>query len=100
MRALVTGAAGFVGQWLIRELQEAGDVVFGGARSRGLALQTLGESAAARVEWRQVDLSDADSLTAAVRDARPDAVYHLAAQSSVPASIADPADTLAVNLMG
>src|SRR5450755_118327 len=100
MRALITGADGFVGQWLIRELLEAGDIVFGGARSRRMALHTLGEIASARVEWRQVDLSDAESLTAAVRDARPDAVYHLAAQSSVPASIADPADTLEVNLMG
>lgn len=100
MRAFVTGADGFVGQWMLRHLQDAGDTAFGGVRARRLALHTLGEPRAAAVEWRQIDLSDLDSLTSALRDARPDAVYHLAAQSSVPASIADPADTLEVNLMG
>ncbi len=100
MRALITGADGFVGQWLTRELLDAGDSVFGGARARRMPLHTLGEFRAAAVTWRQIDLSDEASLISAVRDARPDAVYHLAAQSSVPASIADPADTLEVNLMG
>jgi GDPmannose 4,6-dehydratase len=39
------------------------------------------------------DLNDADSLRAAVREARPDELYHLAAPTYVPASFEDPERT-------
>lgn len=46
------------------------------------------------------DLRDAASVAGAVRGARADWVLHLAAQSHVPASFADPAATLEVNTVG
>jgi GDP-4-dehydro-6-deoxy-D-mannose reductase len=45
-----------------------------------------------------LDLAHAEAVRGAVAAERPDAVYHLAAQASVPASWDDPRGTLAANL--
>ena len=100
VRAFITGADGFVGQWLVRELQDAGYEVHGGSRAARMPLRTLDAMRANEMHWHRIDLTEPESLCAAVSAARPDAVFHLAAQSSVPASIADPADTFEVNLLG
>ena len=47
-----------------------------------------------------VDLCDADAVRCAIRDARPDVIYHLAALSSVARSWDDPARTLSENVTG
>jgi len=48
----------------------------------------------------EVDVTDAPAIRSALIAARPDAVYHLAAQSSVSSSWDDPASTFAVNALG
>jgi len=47
-----------------------------------------------------VDIRDAHAVEEAVRQAEPDYIFHLAAQSFVPASWISPADTLETNVMG
>ncbi len=91
MRALITGASGFAGGWLCRACVQAGDAVTGISR-RGVA--------PAGVDARAVDLLDGDAVASAVRDARPDVVYHLAALTSVGRSWQDPARTLSENIGG
>ena len=100
MRALITGADGFVGQGLVRELQDAGYEVHGGSRAVRMPLRTLDPVRVSAMRWHRLDLSDVDSMRAAVNASRPDAIFHLAAQSNVPASIANPAETFEVNLLG
>ncbi|HEY7982296.1 MAG TPA: GDP-mannose 4,6-dehydratase [Candidatus Eremiobacteraceae bacterium] len=100
VRAFVTGADGFVGQWLVRELQDAGYEVHGGSRAARMPLRTLDAERAKAMHWHRIDLTEPESLRAAVSASRPDAIFHLAAQSNVPASIADPAETFEVNLLG
>ena len=80
MRVLATGSNGFVAQWLLRYLESQGDQVVGGGA--------------------EVDVTDATALTAAITAAAPDAICHLAAQSSVGASWADRAATYQVNTLG
>ena len=82
MRVLITGATGFAGSHLAAGCAAAGDEVIALARS--------GAGVAA-------DLLDADATQAAVEDAAPDAVYHLAALAHVGRSWGDPATTLAEN---
>lgn len=96
MRILVTGAAGFVGGHLLRELDAAG------ARTWAGSLDGLppSEGAPAGTEWVALDVTSDESLRAAVERARPDGVVHLAAQSSVGASFGDPAGTWEVNATG
>jgi GDP-4-dehydro-6-deoxy-D-mannose reductase len=80
LRALLTGAGGFVGGHLTAHLEEHGDEVVG-----------LGE---------EIDVTDADAVRDAVGTARPDAVYHLAAASHVGTSWSAPAEVLRVNAIG
>jgi len=49
---------------------------------------------------RDIDIRDPARLTASLGAAQPEAVVHLAAQSSVAASFRDPADSYAINFQG
>jgi GDP-4-dehydro-6-deoxy-D-mannose reductase len=82
MRAAVTGASGFVGRFLVTHLRAAGDEVTELARASGF------------------EVTDEESVRAAVAAAKPDVVYHLAARSHVGESWADPAGTFRVNVDG
>lgn len=90
MRALITGASGFAGSWLARACAEAGDEVVGLSRS-GAVARGYGEG-------RVVDLRDAAAARAAVCEAGPEVVYHLAALSSVGDSWESPAETVSDNV--
>lgn len=92
-RILITGANGFVGPHLARDLDAAGDQVHGvglGAPPAGVAL----------AGWHGFDLLEVASLEGAVKEVRPDFVVHLAGQSSAAASFADPEGTFRVNVEG
>lgn len=91
MRALITGVGGFVGRHLLRHLQAEGDDVYGLARASDV--RDLDERRIAHV-----DLFDRAAVERAVSEARPEAVYHLAAQSSPALSLADPWTTICNNL--
>lgn len=80
MKALVTGATGFVGHWLCDHLREQGDDVVG-----------TGED---------VDVTDTDAVRKSVDEVRPDAIYHLAARTHVGTSWSQPQATFTVNAIG
>ncbi|HHX82338.1 MAG TPA: NAD-dependent epimerase/dehydratase family protein, partial [Pseudomonadaceae bacterium] len=88
-RALVTGAGGFTGRYLVRELQEQGWEVWG----LGNTLPAMSGEC-----FVQADLLDAQGLQVAVEKVAPDAVFHLAAIAFV--GHGSPADFYQVNLIG
>jgi GDP-4-dehydro-6-deoxy-D-mannose reductase len=94
VRALITGVGGFVGRHLLGHLLEEGDQVFGLGRRGDLGGLPGGVTAF------PVDLAYQAQVEAAVREAQPEVVYHLAAQSSPRESLEDPWATLSNNLQG
>ncbi len=108
VRALITGITGFVGSHLAEYLLSMdGDCtgksgraeVYGTVRNRSPLDNISG--IIDRVSLIQgVDIRDAHAVEAAVRQAEPEYIFHLAAQSFVPASWVSPADTLETNVMG
>ena len=90
---LVTGAAGFVGPHLSRALKAEG------ARAVGLGLEPHAPDAPLD-GWHTVDLRDDVALGAALAEARPDAVVHLAGQSSAGRSFEAPVETFEINVLG
>ena len=84
MRALVTGALGFVGRHLTDHLIAAGDEV--------VLIDRHGP--------HSVDITDPEAITRAVAEAQPDAVYHLAGWAAVGSSWDDPLGALRLNAEG
>jgi GDP-4-dehydro-6-deoxy-D-mannose reductase len=80
MRALVTGASGFVGTQLVRHLRESGDEVYGVDRER--------------------DVTDAESMRDIFESIRPDVTYHLAALTHVGESWKHAEEFTRVNVVG
>ncbi len=100
MRVLITGITGFVGshlaEWLLE--QQPGVEIIGIQRWRSKTEHI--DHLRGRITLLEGDLRDPVSVRRAVLEARPDRVFHLAAQSFVPASWAAPSDTAMTNIMG
>jgi CDP-glucose 4,6-dehydratase len=100
-RVLVTGHTGFKGAWLALWLDRLGARVAG--LSSGVPtspslyeLAGVGDS----VDEVRADVRDAAAVRDAVAGRRPSVIFHLAAQSLVRRSLAEPRETYEVNVMG
>ena len=100
MRALITGITGFAGShladYLLAEHPEV--EVFGTYRWRS-RMENI-EHLDGKIKLVEAELRDYMSIHAAVDEVRPDFIFHLAAQSFVPASWRSPVDTLSTNIEG
>jgi len=95
-RAVVTGGAGFIGSHVVDSLVRDGfEVLVVDDMSAGDATRLAPEAQLAKV-----DITDNAALTAAFDAFRPQAVFHLAAQASVTASVTDPGRDCIVNVLG
>ena len=103
-RVLVTGGAGFIGGAVVRRLlQESKALIFNldklGYASDLSSIKFLPQ-AEQNHQLLQVDLTDAAATEAAVQQADPDLVLHLAAESHVDRSIDGPGSFIDSNVLG
>lgn len=100
-RVFITGHTGFKGSWLCLWLHQIG------AKITGFALPPPTEPSLfdlARisdlVEHRIGDVRDIVAMEAAIQEAQPEVVIHMAAQSLVRYSYEEPVETFSTNVMG
>ena len=101
-RVFVTGHTGFKGSWLCEMLLMAGAEVYGYALKPPTRPSLFVQlKLAKRIKSHVIgDVRDLKALTAAVKAARPDYVFHLAAQPLVRESYRSPVETFDTNVMG
>jgi len=85
-KALITGITGQDGSYLAEFLLEKGYKVYGLTRRTSTPNYERIKHIVSEIELIPADLLDQHSLTSAVKDAQPDEVYNLAAQSFVTVS--------------
>ncbi|MBE6862966.1 MAG: NAD-dependent epimerase/dehydratase family protein [Ruminococcus flavefaciens] len=92
MKALIIGGAGFVGGYLIRELNNAGWEVY--------ATCLPNEEIKGECKAYKLDILSKDEIKPLLDEIKPDVIYHLAALSSVSVSWKKPQLTAEINIVG
>lgn len=98
-RVFITGHTGFKGSWLALWLQHLGAEVCGYALAPDTSPNHFEET---KSNYTSIigDIRDAEKLQQAIRDFRPEIVFHLAAQPLVRYSYANPKETYETNVLG
>jgi GDP-4-dehydro-6-deoxy-D-mannose reductase len=99
VKVLITGVTGFAGSYLAEYLVGRGDVDVYGLKRWNSPLADV-QSVIDKMTLINFDLGDPHSIYKAVKDVRPDRIFHLAAQSYVPMSFRAPIDTIRANALG
>jgi GDP-4-dehydro-6-deoxy-D-mannose reductase len=93
MRTMITGGAGFIGGFLTKHCIDAGSRVLGidvVAPQRGTAVD----------EFEVCDVRNSQRLTELISKFRPQRIFHMAAQSHPVVSLAQPRETIDINVNG
>ena len=96
MKALITGITGFAGSHLAEYLLGQGIEVYGTTRWRSRTENI--EGFRDKISLIECDLRDASAVDHVVSQIKPDMIFHLAAQSFVPASWTAPSETMSNNI--
>jgi len=102
-RTLITGISGFVGSQLAKYLLDNGNEVFGLLRRRAdgsTPKNLVNERIYDQIHVIEGDILDISNIGSALEVAKPDIVFHLAAQSFIPSSFENPLATLMTNSLG
>ncbi|MDR2510746.1 MAG: CDP-glucose 4,6-dehydratase [Spirochaetaceae bacterium] len=99
-RVFITGATGFKGAWLCHTLLAAGAEITGYALAPETPSLFSETGLEAAIKTHYSDIRDREKLCAAVFAAKPDVVFHLAAQPLVRRSYRESALTYETNVMG
>jgi len=97
-RIIVTGASGFVGGHLIEFLLKHTDAQIYAAKRRRSDVSLI--ETCERVQWVEMDVTDAHNVLSTVKTVEPTHIFHLAAQSFVPTSWKSPVETMTINAIG
>jgi len=100
MKVLITGVTGFVGSHLVDYiLQNHRDIKLHGIKRWRSRMENI-RHIENKITLHECDIKDAHNVYQIINEIRPDKIFHLAAQSIVPASFDSPVDTLETNIIG
>src|SRR4051812_45256783 len=97
---LITGAAGYLGSQVVRQLIARGLRVVGVDNLSGGRPENIQSHDPACFILEQIDIRDQPTLETCMRKHRPAVVVHLAALHFIPAAIADPSRAVSINVHG
>jgi UDP-glucose 4-epimerase len=100
MNCLVTGGAGFIGSHVVDALVARGDQVTVVDDLSSGRPSNLADAESHGVVLHQADVRDPEALASIFASARPEVVFHLAAQIDVRRSVEDPAHDADANVLG
>ena len=95
MKALIIGASGFVGPYLVEEVRNSLFCEVITTTSRKIGKLGIGEDKTVNLNIR-----DKEQISRILFSEKPDYIFHLAAQSSVALSWRDPKSTVDINIIG
>ena len=95
MKALIIGASGFVGPYLVEEIKKSLFCEVIATTSKAGKTLNIGED-----RTLQLNIMDRDQIIRVLEEEKPEYVFHLAAQSSVALSWKDPKLTVDTNIVG
>lgn len=100
MKVLITGITGFAGSHLADYiLARHGGVEIHGTR-RWRSKEDAADHLVGKVAFHECDITDAHNVYQVIEKVKPDRIFHLAAQSYIPASWDSPAETFHTNIVG
>ncbi len=100
MRVLITGITGFAGSHLADfVLQHDPRIEIHGTR-RWRSKEDAADHLEGKVTFHECDITDAHNVYRVIEEIKPERIFHLAAQSYIPASWDSPAETFHTNVVG
>ena len=99
-RVLITGISGFAGSHLAEQLLDLNCEVHGTIRRHAVPMHENIEHLRGKIFLHEADITSAERLYSIFEEIRPNAVFHLAAESFVPTSFREPVRVTHNNIVG
>ena len=99
-RIIITGISGFAGSHLAEQLLDLGCDVHGTIRRHAVPMHENIEHLRGHITLHEADITSAERIYEIFDKIRPNAVFHLAAESFVPTSFREPARVTTNNIIG
>ena len=99
-KVLITGISGFAGSHLAKQLLDLGCEVHGTIRRHAVPMHENIEHLRGRIILHEADITSAERILGIFEEIKPNAIFHLAAESFVPTSFREPVRVTTNNIVG
>jgi len=99
-KVLITGISGFAGSHLAKHLLDLGCEVHGTIRRHAVPMHENIEHLRGHIVLHEADITSAERILGIFEEIKPNAVFHLAAESFVPTSFREPVRVCHNNIIG